>query len=509
MASGAFRPLGAEIASALRDLDGFMRKAGVYLLAVILASGGAFIFQTLIAEDDWWSYAGQGQWFTTGPIADGRPVFAFISAIAKNGFPMHPFDTVLFYATLTLYVFLVFRRWSGSQWVRLLLVSLFLTSPLLIEHLHFTVNQIPLSVALLLLSFWFLTLTSANHSDGGDVSLAALLLGAIALALALTIRNELVFMVAGAAVIELGRLILDDRRQALKLLFPLFASLLLGGAFAILVIVTTVEVSGVPFDVSGNNGTAGLVSSRADFLQVLDRFLYYWRYYLFEPHYLFPYAAKVLVWVLAGVALLQAVVARDWLRIAVLAVAGLLLSAMPLSLGLLSKGFPYLYAAVFPLALFPCFIACLAVTGPDRLKPARWIAGLAGVLLVAMSAASLSEAQVRLGNLNRRDFSTMTQFLAEIRASGVADWKVALYGSYDDGLSISWGKSREQCSAFDCVPALGPILVLTLMERSPAARTFQLTPEEKAALKPDLDAMSPGSSTLIRLDRQRFVIMMK
>ena len=276
MSAGALGPLGAEITASLRDLNRFMREVGIYLVVIILASGGACIFQNLIAADGWWSYADWSNWQTTGPVSDGRPVSALISLIARNAFPLHPFDSVLFYAALVVFAVTLFRRWSESSWVLLLLVALFVTSPFLVEPLLLGASQLPLAVALLLLSFWFLTLSSVDQSPTRQVRLAAVLAGSIAAALALATRSETIFLMLGATLIELARALLTDRGHFGNRVFPLFASLLLACAFAALLIATVVTVSGLGFTTSGNTGVAGLIAGRDDAVQALERFLVYW-----------------------------------------------------------------------------------------------------------------------------------------------------------------------------------------------------------------------------------------
>ena len=55
-----YRLASGEISNALTDFGGFLRTGGLYLLLVILASGGMFIFQPTIAGDDWGAYTGDG-----------------------------------------------------------------------------------------------------------------------------------------------------------------------------------------------------------------------------------------------------------------------------------------------------------------------------------------------------------------------------------------------------------------------------------------------------------------
>ena len=89
------------------------------------------------------------------------------------------------------------------------------------------------------------------------------------------------------------------------------------------------------------------------------------------------------------------------------------------------------------------------------------------------------------------------------------DWKVALHGSYTDGEQVLWAKSREQSSVFDGVQPLRQLLTLVVAERDPGARVFRLTEAEAATLQPELDKLPAGSSTLIRVDRNRLVILLK
>jgi hypothetical protein len=390
----------------------------------------------------------------------------------------------------------------------LLLVSLFLTSPLMVEHLHFTVNQIPLAVAFLLLTYWFITI--AIHPEPGfRVPPLALLSGAFAASLALTIRHELVFIMAGAAVIEISRALLQRQGGVMGSVLPLIASMIMAGLLSVAIIMSAVAMKGSGLVQSGNYGTDLLVSTPEQFSMVSKRLLKYWMIFLFKEQYLIPFFVKLLVWTMAAIVVIQSIRAQDHRRLLILVVGGLLLSAFPLLLGLLSTGFPYLYAGVFPLALFACFIAGVAVTAPRSVRGARGTAFLAGALVIAMSAASLSSAQVRLSNLNHRDFSTITQMLGAIRGTGVMDWKVALHGSYTDGEQVLWAKSREQSSVFDGVQPLRQLLTLVVAERDPGARVFRLTEAEAATLQPELDKLPAGSSTLIRVDRSRFVILLK
>lgn len=498
-----------EASEALRDLHRFVREAGLYLLIVVLGSGGAFIFQNLIAVDEWWSYSDKGGWQTTGPISMGRPTFAFLSWLAQDAFPLHPFDTVLFYSSLVLFVFIVFRRWSESSWVRLLILSLFLTSPFLVEHLLFTVNQIPLSFAFVLLSYWFLSISVVSDAESEGLPYAVVFSGALAAALAVTIRNELIFVISAAASIELSRAILQGSPKIGRRIGVVLSSLTITVILSALIILVSIALAGTGFRQSGNNGTDKLVRTPEQFLMVSKRFLEYWQYFLFRQQYLVPFVIKALVWVVVAVAVLESIVASDYRRTMVLFFAGILLSALPLSLGLVSTGFPYLYAGVFPLAFFACFVACVAITARPGVPGARLVACVASALIIAISAASLSAAQVRLSNLNRRDISTITQMLGAIRATGVVDWKIALLGSYTERTKERWTGNRERCSVFQCTQALGPLLSLTVAETAPAARVFELTQTEVDSLKPELDRLPEGSATLVRIDQRRFVILLK
>ncbi|PZF78764.1 hypothetical protein DK847_02905 [Aestuariivirga litoralis] len=506
--AGSETSLGGAIGAALGDLNAFLRQAGLYLVIVILAAGGGFMFQNLMAVDQWWAYAGIADYQTTLTVSSGRPVFALVSALALRAYPLHPFDTVLFYATMTVFIFVVFRRWTASPWLRLLILSLFISSPLLVEHMHFTVNQLPLSLAFVLLSFWFLTIAPAGP-EGMKGRWHALPLGALAGGVAIATRNELVFLMCGVALIEAIRARLQDGRGLFASLWPMVLSLLLAGAVGVGIIFAALAITGASLTRAGNIGTDGLVSSPQDSIGLLLRYLDYWKMFLFQSHYLFPGVVKALVWVMAAAALLQSLFARDVARVAALVAGGLLLSALPLALGLVSRNFPFHYAAVWPLALVPCFVAAVALTVPLGNAAGRWVAGVAGAMVVVISAAALSSAQVHLANLNRRDVSTMTQFLATIRASGVINWKIALLGSYDSGDTPRWVRSREMCSAFQCTQALGPLLSLTLLERDPTQRIFTLTDNEKAMFKADLETLPVGSATLLRLDRERFVVVLK
>ena len=501
--------LSATIRATLVDLNGFLRQAGLYLVIVILAAGGSFMFQNLMAVDEWWSYSDIADYQTSLTVSSGRPIFALISALALNAFPIHPFDTVLFFAALTLFAFVVFGRWTTSCWLRLLIISLFVTSPFLVEHMQFTVNQIPLSLALLLISFWFLTIAPPEGEGRRPGWFLGILAGTLAGGIAIATRNELVFLMFGAGVIEAARARLQDGRSLAASLSPMLVSLIIAGALGVVLIFGALIITGAEFTRGGNIGTNGLVASPQESLSLLQRFRDYWLMFLFEPHYLFPSVVKVLVWVIAVSAIMQSLLARDYARLFAFLVVGLLLSAVPLSLGLVSHNFPYQYAAVMPLALFTCFLVSLAVTVPGLHPFWRWLACTAGVAIVVVSAANLSTAQVRLANLNRRDISTMTQFLAAIRASGVPDWKIALLGSYTGEINPGWVRSRELCSAFECTQALAPLLRLTLLEHDPQRRIFTLTDNERASFQPDLDALPVGSSVLVRLDQQRFVVLLK
>lgn len=510
MSNKTLAPLGAELANTFRDLNRFLREVGFYLLIAILASGGAFIFQNLIAVDDWWAYANSAQWQSTGPIAMGRPIFSVLTWLSFGGFPIHPLDTVLLYVALTVFAFTIFRRWSESSWFRLLLVLLFITSPFLVEHLHFNINQIPLSVALLLLSFWFVTITREARA-----SLPVIAAGSLAAALAIATRHELLFLAIGTALIELSREAMTDVATARRRLLPVTGSILLAVLLAVVVIVAFVFGTGLGFESEGNYGTGGLVRDPEAFLRVLGRFFTFWRLFLFEEHYLFPTLTKVLVWIVAASALLQCFLMKDYRRLAIIVTVGLLLSALPLSFGLVSNGFPYLYAGVFPLALYACFLTCVALSGNTNHKVLRASAAVSAVLVIAISAANLSAVQVRMSNMNRRDFSTITQFLGAIRATYVQDWKVAMLGSYPKDIGIDWSRgqgwawSREHCSVFSCMQELPALLILTLLERNPNARIFQLTDADKAKLQPQVDSLPEGSATMVRLDETHFVILLK
>lgn len=500
--------LGGALRDALADLNSFLRQAGLYLVIIILAAGGGFMFQNLMAVDQWWAYAGIADYQTTLTVSSGRPVFALVSALALKAFPLHPFDTVLFYAAMTVFAFMVFRRWTPSPTLRLLIVALFVTSPFLVEHMHFTVNQLPLSLAFLLLSFWFLTIAPAGP-DGAPGRWYGLPLGALAGGVAIATRNELVFLMFGAALIEAIRARLQDGRGLFASLWPMALSLLLASVVGVGIIFAALAITGSSLTRTGNIGTDGLVTSPQESIGLFRRSFDYWKMFLFEAHYLFPAVMKGLIWVMAAAALLQSLLARDVARAVALVAGGALLSAVPLALGLVSHNFPFHYAAVWPLALVPCFVAAIAVSVPRSAAAGRWVAGLAGALVVVIAAAGLSSAQVHLANLNRRDFSTMTQFLATIRSSGVIDWKIGLLGSYDSGDKPRWVRSREMCSAFECTQALGPLLRLTLLERDPSKRIFTLTDKERAMFKADLDSLPAGSATLLRLDRERFVVVLK
>lgn len=508
MGERLFGSLGAEIRSTLRDFNKFMTEAGVYLLVVILASGGAFIFQPMIAGDDWGAYTNRAQWQGgADTIEKGRPMFALFSRLAYEGFALHPFDTVLLYATMTLFAFVVFRRWFQSQWGALLVISLFVTSPFLVEHLQFSANQIPLSGALLLLCVWFATI-----ADPGRTGLAGTLLGALAGAAAITTRHELLFLLLGAAIIEVTRNLMFAPKPQAQTLLRVLTSLVSTIILAVCIVLLASKLTGVGLQSDGPYGTSGLVSDLSQLPALLNRFFRYWIAFLFLPHHLFPTVVKLLTWLLAAVALLGLLVAREYRRAGLFVLAALLLSAVPLSFGLVTVSEPYRYAGVFPLALYPCFIACVALLAARHVAWARRTAIACGMLIVAISSASLSAAQVGLSNLNRLDFSTINQFIAQIRTSGGPDWKIAILGTFSDESRPGgvWPTSIVECGTFDCQDwRLEYLLNLTLLERHAERRVFKLTEAEKAALQPALDALPPGSATLTRLPEDRFVILLK
>lgn len=497
-------PLGAERDAVLRDLHSFLRDMGLYLLMVILASGGGFLFQNLMAADGWSSYAGAGD-----ASAQGQPLLAQVAAMLRNGVPLHPFDTVLFYAALTVFAFTVFRRWTPSPWLRLLLVSLFVSSPFLVEPLLLTAKQVPLSAALLLLSLWFISVTCTNAPFRRRMSWPAVTLGGIAAAIAVAITGDLVVLMLGAAIIEVSRALLQDNLVGANRLLPMMASLVIALLAGVVLASTAVLLAGIGVLPGIDLGAAGFIRTPQELVLGLRRFADYWVLFLLAPHDLFPLAVKLLVWLVAACAVVQSILARDFGRLLAILVVGALLSALPLSPGVAARGFPYAYGAVFSLALFPCFLAAAAVTVQRRASPLHRVACIAAALVVAVGASSLSAAQARIANLNRRDLSTVTQFLSAIRASGVANWKVAMIGSYSDGAPVSWTRGASGCSAFACRQALGPLLRLTMLERNPEGRVFSLSPAEQAEFAPDLAALVPGSSQLVRMDNERFVILLK
>lgn len=508
MGERLFGTLSTEIGATLRDFNKFSCGVGIYLLIVVLASGGAFILQPMIAGDDWWAYTNRAQWQGGAPsIEKGRPIFALISTLAADGFALHPFDTVLFYATLTLFAFVLFRRWFSSRWEALLVVCLFVTSPFLVEHLQFSANQIPLSVALLMLCLWFATI-----ADAGRARPAGLFVGALAAAAAITTRHELLFLLLGGALIEVSRTLMVEPKPYRPILLRVLTSLALTAVLAVCIVLLGSMLTGVPLQSEGTYGTSGLVNGAAQLPALLQRFARYWMTFLFQSHHLFPASVKLLTWLLAVIALLGLLLAKDYWRMTLFVLTALFLSVLPLGFGLVTANDPYRYAGVFPLALYPCFIACIAMLAARHNAWARVIAALCGTMIVMISSASLSAAQVRLSNINRLDFATINQLLAQIRVSGQPDWKIAVLGTFskENGPGGAWPSSIVECGVFDCQTwRLESLLNLSLLERHAERRVFQLTDTEKATLEPALNAMAVGSATLTRLPDNRFVIMLK
>jgi hypothetical protein len=497
----------AEVNATLRDFNGFFRQVGVYIIVVILASGGAFMLQPMIAGDDWWAYTNRAHWQGGAEsIEKGRPMFALFSRLAADGFALHPFDTVLFYSTLVLFSFVLFRRWFQSRWDTLLVVSLFVTSPFLVEHLQFSANQIPLSIALLLLCFWFTTI-----ADPGRSRPASTLLGAVAAAVAITTRHELLFLLVGAALIELSRQLMFAPRPHAPILWRLLASFASTGVLVVCIVFLGSMLTGVEIQSEGNYGTSGLVSSVAQLPPLLERFARHWTTFLFRPHHLFPFPLKVATLLLMSAALVRLIYTREYMRAVVFVVVAMLLSTIPLSLGLVTTNSPYRYAGVFPLALFTCYIACVALVVVRQSAWARAGIAICCMLIIAIFSANLSAAQVRLSNLNRLEFSTITQFLAQIRATGGSDWRIAVLGTFskDKQPRGAWSTSIVECGVFDCQTwRLESLLNLMLLERQPERRVFRLSDQEKADLQPLLDQMTPGSASLTKLADDRYVILL-
>ena len=165
-----------------------------------------------------------------------------------------------------------------------------------------------------------------------------------------------------------------------------------------------------------------------------------------------------------------------------------------------------------PRALYPGDVACVAVLARRHWAWARRSVVVCSMMVIAIASANLSAAQVRLSNINRMDFSTINQFLAQIRASGEQNWKIAVLGTLSAERSLSgvWPTSIVECGAFNCqILRLESLLNLTLLERRAERRVFQLSDAEKASLQPALDSMTPGSTTLKRLPHNRYVILLK
>ena len=502
-------PFAAEFVDTLRDLNKFIREVGVYLVGIILASGGAFIFQTNIMMDDWFSFSDNAYYQSVDTVRQGRPVFALLSHLAQDSFPLHPFNTVLFYATLAVFAFVVFRRWSESPWTRLLLVSLFVTSPFLAEHLQFGCNQIPMAFALLMVSLWFITISVQQEGRHW----LAFAVGVVAATLAIATRWEIVFLTLGCAAIELSRTALNGSPGLTKRLSMMTLSFLLSVILAVMLIVGVVYASGLGFQSGGNYGTEGLIRSMDQLWPLVDRFMIYWKTFLFGSHFLFPAILKILFLVIFLAFVVQCIMAKDYRRILKALLVIIPLSIGPLVLGLVTTNYPFRYTAVYPLALFPCYLVCLAVSLPRSNVWARGVAIVAGSAIVVISAANLSGAQVRLNNLNRLEFSTMTQFLAQIRTADVPDWKIALLGKYPDPKRHefrAWDWNSLECGVFNCWSnPLGSMLNLTLMDNNAEGRIFTVSDADKAVLQPILDAMPNGSSRLFRLDDTRWVILLK
>jgi hypothetical protein len=499
----------AELADLLLDLNGFIQKMGIYLLAIILAAGGAFIFQSNIMMDDWYSFADDARYQSTDTVAQGRPIFALLSRLAQDSFSLHPFNTVLFFAALAVFGFTVFRKWSGSPGVRLLLVSLFLTSPFLAEHMQFGCNQIPMAFALLMASAWFVTLSGAEER----LDWASLAAGVLAAGLAIATRWEMVFLIFNCALIELSRVALQGKPGFRRLFTFATMSVGLSLILAVVFIFAAAYGTGIGLQTGGNYGTQGLIRSVDQFWPLLDRFALYWWTFLAGSHFLFPAILKFLFLVMFLCFAVQSVLAKDYWRLPKALLVLVPLSIGPLVLGLVTTNYPFRYTAVYPLALFPCYIAALALCVPRSIALLRAMAVTAGSAVVLISAANLSAAQVRLNNLNRLEFSELTQVLAQIRSADQPDWKIALLGQYTDpGRSSgpAWGWNSLECGVFNCwANPIGSMLELTLMDANAGKRIFQLSDADRTRLQPDQDAMAKGSSRLVRIDQTRWVLLLK
>ena len=213
--------------------------------------------------------------------------------------------------------------------------------------------------------------------------------------------------------------------------------LLLVSFFAAVLIVAVSALTGLPLLRSSQYGTEGLVGSLSQFESGLLRLLDYWKTYLIDSHHLFPRFAKLLMWVMALLALVPYAMQKDWRCLATAGGAAVALTTVPLALGLVTTNNPYRYNGVIALALVPCWLLAMTMANAKAEMAPRIVAMVSAAALLLISAGNLAAAQVRLTNLNRVELAMVTQVLAQIQSREQDDWRLAAFGRYSGGSSMT------------------------------------------------------------------------
>ena len=514
-------PLAQDVGDLFRDLHLFLQASGLYLLLVILASGGMFIFQALLAGDDWDTYTGRAGWVGHNAITIGRPLHALVSRLALKSFPLHPLDTVFCYCAMVVFAFALVRHWTNKNGLRLAAISLFVTSPFFAEHLQYSINQIVLVLCFGFATLSYVFLARALRNDRTSDYLFCALCGA----LAAVGRNEFLLLMASVFVIEYMRQNLTTVPPSLRQILNAVVTLAVMAGFVVMIVLAVSTATGFGLRSEGHLGYSGLVTTTGAARTTLLRLLAYVKAYYFASHHLFPIWAKLCLWVMIAMVALQCARAGAWRKLGLFVLAMLALSVIPLALGLVTTNNAYRYNAVIALALVPPFVLLVAhhlsgqAQGLARTGPGRAIVNLAAAVLILISGANLAAGQVRLLNMNRLEHATLTATLGQIGALQKDNWKLGLFGKYTGSRRVvsenydrkkPWATSIMECGILSCQHNhLRRALSLLLAGNEASEHVLELTPEDKKTLKPTRKAMAKGTAKLVSLGEDRWVLVLK
>ena len=141
----------------------FVQQSPIFIV-IFLTCPGLFLYQEIIAGDDWTAYLDGGRWVSAWSVQIGRPLRGLINNFLFDGFPIRPASLFAFMLAVSTYSVAIVTRLKLPRYLCSIICFSILSSGFLIELYQFSIMQSFSAIAFFLLTFFiFLDEKTKDH----------------------------------------------------------------------------------------------------------------------------------------------------------------------------------------------------------------------------------------------------------------------------------------------------------------------------------------------------------